>query len=183
MHWNLRLDFFMEDQKYYVGLTESQILDQEGVAQRITYGLQATSGPRRAIFSLKFVFFGLKSGPRDTYKGATWPSDDNSCPPLSQTNFMLSASFSQLLDTSVLDSLQLFTMIKTKNQQFQKLSLCISVFLYSTIVQINFDKCYIYSIVSVVSHIQRKIRLITRSRSFSLCSVLFHPFFSKFVFI
>jgi hypothetical protein len=47
-------------------------LDQEG----------ATYGPRRQIFLALTLPFWLKCGPREIIKGAMWPADENSCPPL-----------------------------------------------------------------------------------------------------
>jgi len=62
----------------YTGMS----LSKEGA----TYGPRATSGPRRLIFLALTLPFWLKCGPRDINKGAMWPADENSRPPLVYRN-------------------------------------------------------------------------------------------------
>ncbi len=56
--------------------------EMEEIEEGATYGPRATSGPRRLIFLALTLPFWLKCGPRDINKGAMWPADENSCPPL-----------------------------------------------------------------------------------------------------
>jgi len=69
---------------FFHSQTQNQItvkkrsLQQEGA----TYDPRTTSGPRSLIFLALTLPFWLKCGPRDTNKGAMWPADENSCPPL-----------------------------------------------------------------------------------------------------